>query len=239
MTDTTQPKLIFYDLHNAAGQCFSPNLWKVRLALRYKRIPFDTVWLTYPDIKPTVGSHCQQDVDAPTLPVIQHGAVWVHDSFSIIQYLERTFPSTPPLLYPSLPTISFFEKYYTSLLFESTRPHLLPKIPTILDPRGAEYFARTRRERLGMPLSEYAQGASVQDWKSTLGVAVRQIAETGQYVFGEILSYADLLILSLLLWMHKLDPAILQETFALYPGPEGAAFRAWYGRLKPLAEEDL
>jgi len=235
----SSPKLIFYDLHNAEGQCWSPNLWKVRLALRYKKIPFETVWLDYPQIKPTIGKHCQQDRDAPELPTIQHGDTWVYESFSIIQYLEKAYPDTPSLLYPSFETISFFEKYYTSILFESTRKHLLPLCPSILAPPGSEYFKRTRKEKFGMPLEEYGKGAGVQDWKASLGIVVNQLAETGAYVYGEKVSFADILIASILLWMHKLNPQILADTFAMYPGKEGEAFKAWYDGLKPLADEDL
>jgi len=239
MADT---KLILYDLHNAEGKCWSPNLWKVRLALRYKGIPFETIWLTYPEIKPTIGKYCQQDAEAPTLPTIQHGDVWVYESFDILQYLEKTYPDTPSLLYPSFPAINFFEHYYTQLLFQSTRRHLLPLCPSILPPKSAEYFASTRKARFGMPLEEYGKGSGVGDWRESLGVAVSQIAEMegkGGYVMGEKFSYADILLLGILLWMHKLNPTILSDTFAMYTGTEGEAFRKWYERVLPLAGEDL
>jgi len=134
-----------------------------------------------------------------------------------------------------------FNTYYTSILFESTRHMLLPLIPSILDARGAEYFARTRRERLGMSLEEYAVGAGVGDWKGALGVVVQQLewAGEGKWVMGDQLSYADVLVFALLLWMYKLDPQILEQTFAMYDGAGGKALREWYGRMMPLAKEDL
>ncbi|EJT97555.1 hypothetical protein DACRYDRAFT_24949 [Dacryopinax primogenitus] len=232
-------KLILYDLRSAETKCWSPNLWKVRLALRYKGIPFETVWLTYPDIKPTIGQHCQQGEEAPTLPTIQHGDVWVYDSWSIIQYLEKTFPSTPSLLYPNLETNHFFLTFYTQLLWASARPKLLPLSAEILDVRGKEYFVRTRRARFGMSLEEMGRGRSVLDWKKELDVVVKQITSTGKYIFGHQLSYADILVLSLLLWMVKVDPGLVEQTLEMYTGKEGEAFRGWYERVRVIAKEDL
>ena len=47
----TETQIILYDLASVTGTCFSPAVWRVRLLLNYKRIPYRTVWVEFPDIQ--------------------------------------------------------------------------------------------------------------------------------------------------------------------------------------------
>lgn len=49
--DSPEPEVILYDLASTKGVCFSPAVWRIRLLLNYKEIPYRTVWLEFPDIK--------------------------------------------------------------------------------------------------------------------------------------------------------------------------------------------
>ncbi|THU99187.1 hypothetical protein K435DRAFT_795080 [Dendrothele bispora CBS 962.96] len=48
--------ILFDDIPSKSdtGILWSPNTWKVRYILNYKRIPYQTVMLGYPDIEPTM-----------------------------------------------------------------------------------------------------------------------------------------------------------------------------------------
>lgn len=48
------PELVLYDLKCTKDVCFSPTVWKIRLMLNYKQIPYRTEWLEFPDIKGTL-----------------------------------------------------------------------------------------------------------------------------------------------------------------------------------------
>lgn len=54
MTTPNEAEIILYDLASTKGLCFSPVVWRIRLMLNYKRIPYRTVFLEFPDIEPTL-----------------------------------------------------------------------------------------------------------------------------------------------------------------------------------------
>jgi hypothetical protein len=54
MSTTPEPEIILYDLACTKNVCFSPTVWRVRLMLKYKCIPYKTVFLEFPDIEPTL-----------------------------------------------------------------------------------------------------------------------------------------------------------------------------------------
>jgi len=48
------PEIILYDLACTKNICFSPVVWRIRLMLNYKKIPYKTIFLEFPDIEPTL-----------------------------------------------------------------------------------------------------------------------------------------------------------------------------------------
>lgn len=51
MTSQTTPDIVLYDLACSKDVCFSPAVWRVRLTLNYKQIPYRTVFVEFPDIQ--------------------------------------------------------------------------------------------------------------------------------------------------------------------------------------------
>jgi hypothetical protein len=54
MTAQIEPEIVLYDLACIKNVCFSPVVWRIRLMLNYKRIPYRTIFLEFPDIEPTL-----------------------------------------------------------------------------------------------------------------------------------------------------------------------------------------
>lgn len=54
MTTQIEPEIVLYDLASTKAVCFSPVVWRIRLMLNYKRIPYRTIFLEFPDIEPTL-----------------------------------------------------------------------------------------------------------------------------------------------------------------------------------------
>lgn len=50
----SEPEIVLYDLACVKDVCFSPAVWRIRLMLNYKAIPYKTIFLEFPDIEPTL-----------------------------------------------------------------------------------------------------------------------------------------------------------------------------------------
>ena len=54
MIAQTEPEIVLYDLACIKTVWFSPIVWRIRLMLNYKPIPYRTIFLEFPDIEPTL-----------------------------------------------------------------------------------------------------------------------------------------------------------------------------------------
>lgn len=54
MDSPSDPEVILYDLACTKNECFSLAVWRIRLMLNYKLIPYRTTFLEFPDIEPTL-----------------------------------------------------------------------------------------------------------------------------------------------------------------------------------------
>jgi glutathione S-transferase len=75
-------------LSSATGGRF---VWRVRYALAHKGLPFEPVSVGFTDISKVFEGRFK------TVPVIEHGATTLAESWDIAEYLDRTFPERPPL----------------------------------------------------------------------------------------------------------------------------------------------
>ncbi|KAH9924674.1 uncharacterized protein BXZ73DRAFT_103514 [Epithele typhae] len=164
--------IVFYDIpSNMAGNAWSPNTWKTRYCLNYKRLPYTTVWVEFPDI-PTLCLH----IRAPktfalpmadhTLPAIfdPNTARVVADSAAIARYLDAAYPSTPRLVSPpaSAPLLAAFDAALVGALAPDVLALMVPPIRDGLRPRSAAYFTRSREAHFGVPLEALAPKGSAK-----------------------------------------------------------------------------
>ena len=102
--------IIFYDIASAEPlRTFAPNPWKVRYALNFKGLSYQTKWIDLPDI-PSVRQELGVPANRtlpdgspyPTLPIIQDLSTQeiIGDSFEIALYLDKTYPKSPALVQP-------------------------------------------------------------------------------------------------------------------------------------------
>ena len=98
-----------YDLAGAEDdRRFSPYCWRVKMALKHKGLPFETIpWrFTEKDVIEFTGSK--------TVPVIVDGKRAVYDSWEIALYLDEAYPSRPGLFESSESrTLSQFFSHWT------------------------------------------------------------------------------------------------------------------------------
>ncbi|KAJ5624296.1 hypothetical protein N7510_000605 [Penicillium lagena] len=218
----------FFDLFSdlpGASKSWSPNTLKTRMVLNFKGIPYTQSWISYPDIAPLMKGLAvsPNEVGTPyTLPAIIHKPSvesnsngTMMDSRPIAVQLDKAFPSPP--LFPSGDA-----SYALSIAVEKAisglspmRPLIIPRVAGHLDPRGKEYFIRTRSEAFGKPLAEVrpTDQESIQAlWKilekeSKFFVTLLKGREgkRGPFLEGEKPGYADMVLVCWIAFFHRFD----------------------------------
>jgi len=213
--------------------------WKARFILNYKRIPYQTKFLSYPDIedamreigaKPTTN---RPDTGKPlyTLPVILVPAedggqpIVVEDSLKIAEFLEKKCPS--PSVFPegSRALQAMCSDWLRRMVISQQMNILAPVIPALLDERGAAYFHETRSSWFHKPLEELTPEGELRDaaWeemKNGWG-KLAEILETRQedeWFMGKTPVFFDFELLSHAVFIHKSLPQPLLEEFMTWHG---------------------
>ena len=84
----------------------SPNNMKVRIALSYKKIPFEKIPVSSNDRSEVIRISGQ-----PLTPVLTHGTTVIFDSGAILRYLDANFRSTPSLFSTDYDTMTEIERW--------------------------------------------------------------------------------------------------------------------------------
>jgi hypothetical protein len=95
----------------------------------------------------------------------------------------------------------------------------MPKVPkTLLREDSVEYFNQRRANDLGIPLEEYAKQGGEEYWTEAfkaLDPLVEFISETqGPFVEGVEVLYTDFRILSILLFIKRIDQVDFERLMA-------------------------
>jgi glutathione S-transferase len=148
--------------------------------MNYKGIDYETQWIEYPDIAPTLksfGIPPGEDEDTPyTIPAVRFpDGSYVMNSKDIIEEIEKRYPSPDyPSLYLDDPST---KRAFTFVgeFFGKLKGNLLPAVPVkVLTDVSAEYFERTRAGWFGMSLQELAKKTGgEQAWTDSKEVSQR------------------------------------------------------------------
>ncbi|KAJ5772178.1 Glutathione S-transferase-like protein ustS [Penicillium odoratum] len=247
----------FFDITSTlpgAYKSWSPNTLKVRTVLNFKKIPYTQSWISYPDIAPLIKGFGLKANDvgyAYTLPAITHGSLIstsnphgaLMDSLPIVEHLDRVFPDRP--LFPS-GDASYALFLAVQKLISGLGPAIgsliIPTVPNHLDPRGQEYFVRTRTETYGKPLAEVrAEGERqiAEIWESAeksceplIKMLKGREGKKGAFFEGETAGYADLFFVSWVAFFHRFDRQFWEKLMGLGDGE----FRALWDACLPWLE---
>ncbi|TVY83084.1 Glutathione S-transferase-like protein [Lachnellula suecica] len=238
-------KLILYDLPSKGRcTCWSLNPWKIRMALNFKGLDYQTDWIEYPDIVNRLSPHVPPNPpdDSPgytkySIPAMQFpDGSYVMESKSIAARLEKEHPT--PSMHLDSPLIEKVEKLIPPVA-KALIGELMPKVPTnVLNPTSKEYFERTRAERLGKPLDEFGKAMGGEEaWENAkpelkaLGEAVEE--NGGPFVMGSTPSYADFVVVGLLQFYKVIDEKMFQRVVEIEP-----VLGKLYDASKPWLERD-
>lgn len=212
------------------------------MILNYKRIPYTTQWVEYPDLAPTLQSLGlpPNSPDAPgyyadySSPAIRYAdGSHAMDSWPIAHELDKQYPE------PSLhldDAIVVQVRDLTGVFTTPLRAHIIPRVPWLLPERSAAYFYETRKARFGKSLQDVASEAGEANWEEArapakkMGDLLRQ--HGGPFFLGNTVSYADFIFVSALHFFKRVDEAIFARVMGLDPAFEKvyAASKAWLAR---------
>ncbi|KAK1762464.1 hypothetical protein QBC33DRAFT_501124 [Phialemonium atrogriseum] len=245
MAAQTEPEIVLYDLACTKNVCFSPVVWRIRLMLNYKHIPYKTIFLEFPDIEPTLKGLGIVPAESSsgykhkyTVPAIQHVPTntYIMDSGPIAQFLESTYPDPPVPLTSELGRE--VEAKTRALLGPAFRTSVMPREIGILSPRAEEYFRRTREASLGHrledlldPDKEEQVWGAVGDGMRAVGELMRMHRADGPFVLGAQPSYTDFFISGSLQSARVVDEGVFQRNIK-YPG-----FKEIYEACLPYMEK--
>lgn len=187
-------RIKFYDLPSVHPETWwSPNTYKTRFVLNYKRIPYTTIGIHYPDIEEEskkLGLNPAMNRPFWTVPIIVHEAEVVRGSFDIAKYLDNKFKDRPVVG----EECSKWEEYIRKHVFLAVWPMTGPMVPTILNDKDREFFYRTRN----VPQRQEAHAKVVE----TIWPLAQGIKETG-CVYGGQIHYTDFMLASVLMWILR------------------------------------
>jgi len=150
---------------------WSPNTLKIRFALNYKRLPFETIWVEFPDIAPTLKNAGFPGTDEPraySVPAIIDRSSsppnLIIDSLAIAEYLDATYPSRS--IFRGSEASIAAQRELLRMIPTNCHPHISalvrPSCVHHLNDTSAEYFRRTREEDFGCKLEDTLAGDKLE-----------------------------------------------------------------------------
>ncbi|KAF8501854.1 hypothetical protein BU17DRAFT_71959 [Hysterangium stoloniferum] len=249
MTAST-PSILLYDTQSTHPSTpWNPNTWKARLALNYKRIPYKTVWLSYPDIEPTL-----KKLGAPARTTDPHGkphymlpiivdigskpAVVVGDSLKITQYLDAKFPERPVIPSNSAALQAAFEATFNRTVGPTLGRIIIPLAWQMLDERSQAFFYEARERWCGdekkMTMKRWRPEAYITDkeWNALkdafddIAASVDRLGHDPIYIAGgDEPTRADMIVLSCLALFKACAPEKWEQEVVHWGGGRWA--RLW------------
>ena len=216
--------MVLYDLVNRNKTHFSPNSWRVRMALAHKGIAFevrDVLYGTLKDINP--------GGDKLTVPTIEHAGRFVTDSWAIVKYLDETFPDTPRLITPGTDghVTQFFQYWVQTTVHAGIARLILLDLHDRLEPADQAYFRASREKQFHKTLEQLQAGREerVDAFRKSLQPLRLAVGSHG-FVGGEKPCYADYLAFGGFQW------ARISSRFQLL-APDDSVY-AWFERCLDL-----
>jgi glutathione S-transferase len=216
-----EDKIRLYELVTQNGRSASPYVWRIRYSLAHKGLPFEPVQLGFTDIPKQFGGRFK------TVPVIEHGATIMAESWDIAEYLDRAFPDRPPLFGSAgeRATLRLLENW---IGVEILRPMFRIYALDILNaarPQDRPYFRSSRESWLkGVTLEEFTADRATQlpKFRERL-LPLRAHLARFPFLGGSTPNYADYMVLGLFQWVCTVSTLPLLAK-------DDAVLRSWLDR---------
>lgn len=210
-------------LYDLAGEQddhrFSPNCWRVRMALAHKSLEVQTLPWRFTE-KEAIAFSGQGQV-----PVLVDGEKSVHDSWTIAEYLDETYPQKPLFDSAQARAEGFFIKQWVETQINPIVARIvMVDLHGLLHEKDRTYFKESREKRFGMALEALCADRPAQIAALARALTpLRNMLKTQAYIAGQAPNYADYIAFAALQWVRTSTPA---EVLA-----EDDPVHAWRERL--------
>lgn len=193
-------------LYDLAGEDlemrFSPFCWRTKLALAHKGLAFETIPWRFHE-KEAIAESGQ-----PKVPVIVDGDRWVHDSWTIAEYLDETYPDRPMLF--SSPEVKahirFLDAWVGKVLFPALAKSVMVPLQDVIAEENRAYFRETREKVFGMTLEQLGELAPSAKEFSAMLSPLRSVLAKQPFLGGDAPDYGDYLVFGPFQWARCSSP---------------------------------
>jgi len=199
---------------------FSPNCWRIRLALLHKGLPFETIPWRFSE-KDRIAFSGQGKV-----PVLVDDGRVVFDSWTIAEYLDQTYPDRPSLFGGATGKAlsRFSTDWAETVVHAGLFPMIVADIFAHVHEKDRDYFRASREKQLGRKLEEVQadRQTRVEAFRASL-VPLRRMLGRQNFVAGAAPAWADFAIFGGFQWARCISPFRLLA--------EGDPVGAWRERM--------
>jgi glutathione S-transferase len=207
MTDNSKVRL--YELALQNGRSASPFVWRIRYALAHKGIPYETVYVGFTEIPALFGGKFK------TVPILEHEATVLNESWDIAEYLDRAFPDKPLLF--STPAehsmVRFTDAWFIGEVMRKMFRVYIKDVHDAARPQDQAYFRESREKNLkAQTLETFTQGREAHLPAIRTALApLRQYLKKFPYLGGAEPNYADYIALGGFYWAASVGTLPLLE----------------------------
>ncbi len=195
-------QLKMYDLCGAdKDRRFSPFCWRIKMALAHKGLETEFIPWRF----------TEKEALAPTgqglVPVIIDGDTWVNDSWKIALYLDEQYPDKPLMKSAQVKALTSFTKAWVETQITGLILKLvITEIPPYLEEEDSAYFVKSRTEKFGQSLEEFAgdDAANLKKLHTAL-LPARLTFKKQAFLCGDQPSFADYILFGPFQWARSVS----------------------------------
>ena len=190
--------MTLYEVAIANGASASPFVWRVKLALSRKGIPYRSMMLGLTDIP----SHFEGRFH--TVPILDLGNQQLNESIAIADWLDKAYPDLPTIF--SCPAersmIGFFDHWLLQLIVSGLLPVYALDAHNCAATKDQDYYRRSREAYFGRTLEEVVAGREgrLADVRRSLE-PLRLTLASRRFLGGNEPNFADMCMLGLFIFV--------------------------------------
>ena len=215
--------ITLWELGGKDDRRYSLFSWRTRMALRHKRLDFETVPVRMSDKAAIAFS------GGKTVPIVKEGETVVRDSWKIAEHLEEAYPAAPSLFGGPIGrgVTHAFNVWVDRALVQPMLAVIVADIHERVDPADAQYFRDSMEKFLKMTLEEARQKRAEAMARLNRALEPMQaLLKRQSWISGAQPAYADYILFSIFQWARVMSA---HEVLV-----EEGALREWRERVLDL-----